>query len=143
MKQLKIAANAAVATRLITTREIVALGQTDFTDVAAVVVSIEEARSGILSILQHTGFSIPAFVEEPDEDKELDVLPAGSEWLVLDDDGEHANVLERAAKAYQDTLLPPFFDTLTKYVNMKNTTFACPGHQGGQFFRKHPAGRQF
>ncbi|MFJ5436873.1 ornithine decarboxylase [Pectobacterium brasiliense] len=143
MKQLKIAANAAVGTRLTTTREIVALSQTDFTDVAAVVVSIEEARSGILSILQHTGFSIPAFVEEPDEDKELDVLPAGSEWLILDDDGEHANVLERAAKAYQDTLLPPFFDTLTKYVNMKNTTFACPGHQGGQFFRKHPAGRQF
>ncbi|MEQ9869831.1 ornithine decarboxylase [Pectobacterium odoriferum] len=143
MKQLKIAANAAVATRLITTREIVALSQTDFTDVAAVVVSIEEARSGILSILQHTGFNIPAFVEEPDEDKELDVLPAGSEWLVLDDEGEHANVLERAAKAYQDAILPPFFDTLTKYVNMKNTTFACPGHQGGQFFRKHPAGRQF
>ncbi|MFJ5482241.1 ornithine decarboxylase [Pectobacterium actinidiae] len=143
MKQLNIAANAAVATRLITTREIVALSQTDFTDVAAVVVSIEEARSGILSILQHTGFSIPAFVEEPDEDKELDVLPAGSEWLILDDEGEHANVLERAAKAYQDALLPPFFDTLTKYVNMKNTTFACPGHQGGQFFRKHPAGRQF
>ncbi|MCL6352645.1 ornithine decarboxylase [Pectobacterium polaris] len=143
MKQLKIAANAAVATRLITTREIVALSQTDFTDVAAVVVSIEEARSGILSILQHTGFSIPAFVEEPDEDKELDVLPVGSEWLILDDEGEHANVLERAAKAYQDAILPPFFDTLTKYVNMKNTTFACPGHQGGQFFRKHPAGRQF
>ncbi|MBN3192516.1 ornithine decarboxylase [Pectobacterium brasiliense] len=143
MKQLKIAANAAVGTRLTTTREIVALSQTDFTDVAAVVVSIEEARSGILSILQHTGFSIPAFVEEPDEDKELDVLPAGSEWLILDDEGEHASVLERAAKAYQDALLPPFFDTLTKYVNMKNTTFACPGHQGGQFFRKHPAGRQF
>ncbi|KML69142.1 ornithine decarboxylase [Pectobacterium peruviense] len=143
MKQLKIAANAAVATRLITTREIVALSQTDFTDVAAVVVSIEEARSGILSILQNTGFTIPAFVEEPDEDKESDVLPAGSEWLVLDDEGEHASVLERAAKGYQDALLPPFFDTLTKYVKMKNTTFACPGHQGGQFFRKHPAGRQF
>ncbi|AOR64266.1 ornithine decarboxylase [Pectobacterium wasabiae] len=143
MKQLKIAANAAVATRLITTREIVALSQTDFTDVAAVVVSIEEARSGILSILQHTGFSIPAFVEEPDEDKELDVLPVGGEWLIIDDEGEHASVLERAAKAYQDALLPPFFDTLTKYVKMKNTTFACPGHQGGQFFRKHPAGRQF
>ncbi|KFX05877.1 ornithine decarboxylase [Pectobacterium betavasculorum] len=143
MKQLKIAANAAVATRLTTTREIVALSQTDFTDVAAVVVSIEEARSGILSILQNTGFTIPAFVEEPDEDKESDVLPAGSEWLILDDEGEHASVLERAAKAYQDALLPPFFDTLTKYVKMKNTTFACPGHQGGQFFRKHPAGRQF
>ncbi|MFP9228231.1 ornithine decarboxylase [Pectobacterium cacticida] len=143
MKQLKIAANAAVATRLITAREIVALGQTDFTDVAAVVVSIEEARSGILSLLQHSGFGIPMFVEEPDEDNESDVPPVGSEWLNLDEGGEHAMVLEHAAKAYQDALLPPFFDTLTKYVRMKNTTFACPGHQGGQFFRKHPAGRQF
>ncbi|MEC5318417.1 ornithine decarboxylase [Brenneria populi subsp. brevivirga] len=143
MKQLKIAANAAVAARLITAREIVALSQTDFTDVAAVVVSIEEARSGILSLLQHTGFTIPAFVEQPDEDRESDILPAGSEWLLLDEEGEHAGVLERAAKAYQDALLPPFFDTLVKYVKMKNTTFACPGHQGGQFFRKHPAGRQF
>lgn len=26
---------------------------------------------------------------------------------------------------------------------MGNSTFACPGHQGGQFFRKHPVGRQF
>ncbi|WP_053035777.1 ornithine decarboxylase, partial [Vibrio cholerae] len=30
-----------------------------------------------------------------------------------------------------------------KYVDMGNSTFACPGHQGGQFFRKHPVGRQF
>ncbi len=26
---------------------------------------------------------------------------------------------------------------------MQNSTFACPGHQHGEFFRKHPAGRQF
>lgn len=30
-----------------------------------------------------------------------------------------------------------------KYVDIGNSTFACPGHQGGQFFRKHPVGRQF
>ncbi|GHZ42199.1 ornithine decarboxylase, inducible [Vibrio cholerae] len=41
------------------------------------------------------------------------------------------------------SLLPPFFGTLKKYVDMGNSTFACPGHQGGQFFRKHPVGRQF
>ncbi|PWC14880.1 ornithine decarboxylase [Brenneria roseae subsp. americana] len=144
MKQLKIAANVAVARRLITTREIVALSQTDFTDVAAVVVSVEEARSGILSILHHTGFTIPAFVvRENDADSLAEMLPTGSEWLLLDAAGEHADVLEHAAQGYQDALLPPFFDTLTKYVEMENTTFACPGHQGGQFFRKHPAGRQF
>ncbi|MCS6068414.1 hypothetical protein LNO81_25160 [Klebsiella variicola subsp. variicola] len=26
---------------------------------------------------------------------------------------------------------------------MDNSTFACPGHQHGAFFKKHPAGRQF
>ncbi|MCL2896656.1 ornithine decarboxylase [Brenneria tiliae] len=144
MKQLKIAANAALAGRLITGREIVALSQTDFTDVAAVVVSIEEARCGILSLLHHTGFTIPAFVVPNNEaDSPSEMLPAGSAWLPLDEAGEHAAVLESAAQAYQDRMLPPFFDTLIKYVDMENTTFACPGHQGGQFFRKHPAGRQF
>ncbi|MGL4711814.1 MAG: ornithine decarboxylase SpeF, partial [Shewanella sp.] len=48
-----------------------------------------------------------------------------------------------AVNKYEQALLPPFFGTLKKYVEMGNSTFACPGHQGGQFFRKHPVGRQF
>ncbi|QDX30919.1 ornithine decarboxylase [Dickeya poaceiphila] len=143
MKQLKIAANAAVASRLITLRPVVALNQTDFTDIAAVVVSVEEARSGILSVMHHSGFGIPAFVVREPWHNGQEVLPPGSEWLSLDKAGEHALQLEKVAAEYQARLLPPFFDTLSKYVGMRNTTFACPGHQGGAFFRKHPAGRQF
>lgn len=143
MKQLKIAANAAVASRLITLRPIVALSQTDFTDIAAVVVSVEEARSGILSVMHHSGFGIPAFVVREPWHTSEELLPPGSEWLSLDKGGEHALQLEKVAAEYQARLLPPFFDTLSKYVGMRNTTFACPGHQGGAFFRKHPAGRQF
>ncbi|MGM3173865.1 ornithine decarboxylase [Dickeya lacustris] len=143
MKQLKIAANAAVASRLITLRPIVALSQTDFTDIAAVVVSVEEARSGILSVMHHSGFGIPAFVVREPWHTSEEPLPPGSEWLSLDKAGEHALQLEKVAAEYQARLLPPFFDTLSKYVGMQNTTFACPGHQGGAFFRKHPAGRQF
>ncbi len=30
---------------------------------------------------------------------------------------------------------------LSEYVEMGNSAFDCPGHQGGQYFRKHPAGR--
>ncbi len=51
--------------------------------------------------------------------------------------------LEAAADAYEQALLPPFFKTLKTYVEMENSTFACPGHQGGELFRKHPAGRKF
>ncbi|VTQ23257.1 Ornithine decarboxylase [Escherichia coli] len=38
---------------------------------------------------------------------------------------------------------PPFFRALVDYVNQGNSAFDCPGHQGGEFFRRHPAGNQF
>jgi ornithine decarboxylase len=50
--------------------------------------------------------------------------------------------LEAAACDYEESLLPPFFNTLTQYVEMDNSTFACPGISTG-VFQKHPAGRQF
>lgn len=40
-------------------------------------------------------------------------------------------------------LLPPFFGGLMAYDVEANIAFACPGHQGGQFFRKSPAGGLF
>jgi ornithine decarboxylase len=43
--------------------------------------------------------------------------------------------LETAACRYEENLLPPFFDTLSQYVEMGNSTFACPGHQHGAFFK--------
>jgi ornithine decarboxylase len=41
------------------------------------------------------------------------------------------------------SLLPPFFGGLMAYDAEANVTFACPGHQGGQFYRKSPAGQLF
>jgi hypothetical protein len=40
---------------------------------------------------------------------------------------------------YGLTLLPPFFGGMVSYDSEANITFACPGHQGGQFYRKSPA----
>lgn len=44
---------------------------------------------------------------------------------------------------YADTLLPPFFGALMAYDADANIAFDCPGHQGGQFFKKSPAGSLF
>ncbi len=44
---------------------------------------------------------------------------------------------------YGLSLLPPFFGGLMAYDGEANITFACPGHQGGQFYRKSPAGQLF
>ncbi|RPH30876.1 ornithine decarboxylase [Buttiauxella warmboldiae] len=138
MKSLKIAASHDVAATLSTHREVVTLDNTDFTDIAAVVLSVADSRSGILALLKRTGFAIPVFLaadEWPGEQEGMTGLITGKAQDYLE--------LETAAVDYEEGLLPPFFDTLTKYVAMENSTFACPGHQHGEFFKKHPAGRQF
>ncbi|MDI6476309.1 ornithine decarboxylase [Cronobacter dublinensis] len=138
MKSLKIAVSHAVASLLSTSREVVTLDSTDFTDVAAVVLSVPDTRSGILALLARTGFNLPVFVYL--QEGETCALPVSG---TLTGSAQGFLALETAALAYEENLLPPFFDTLTQYVEMQNSTFACPGHQHGEFFRKHPAGRQF
>lgn len=44
---------------------------------------------------------------------------------------------------YGMSLLPPFFGGLVAYDGEANIAFDCPGHQGGQFYRKSPAGQLF
>lgn len=44
---------------------------------------------------------------------------------------------------YGMSLLPPFFGGLVAYDAEGNIAFDCPGHQGGQFYRKSPAGQLF
>lgn len=138
MKSLHIAASHELVSRLSTHRRVVALDSTDFTDVAAVVVTAADSRSGMLTLLKRTGFNLPVFLfsETPGD------APEGVS-AVIDGSVQQWLELEAAATRYEETLLPPFFDTLTQYVEMGNSTFACPGHQHGEFFKKHPAGRQF
>ncbi|MBI3907715.1 MAG: ornithine decarboxylase, partial [Pseudomonas fluorescens] len=154
MKTLKIAASEGASTCFLNAREVVPLGHTDFTDVAVAVVSVNDVLAGSLDVSQRTGFDIPIFlVASPGTSTHprevykhlndvllqvngiFDLSPSNVEY--------HGNQLETAAKAYEASLLPPFFDALKHYTEAANATFACPGHQGGQFFRKHPAGRQF
>jgi len=138
MKSLKIAVSHELVSALSTHREKVTLDNTDFTDVAAVVMTLAESRSGILALLKRTGFQIPVFIFS----QEPDVAPDGVTGVISGKAQEFLE-LEAAACGYEENLLPPFFDTLSQYVAMNNSTFACPGHQHGAFFRKHPAGRQF
>ncbi|EIL6891370.1 ornithine decarboxylase [Salmonella enterica] len=138
MKSMNIAASGELISRLSTHRNVVALDRTDFTDVAAVVITAADSRSGILALLKRTGFNLPVFMltDEPVS------VPAGVTAIISGNAQEWLE-LENAACLYEEGLLPPFYDTLTQYVEMGNSTFACPGHQHGEFFRKHPAGRHF
>lgn len=138
MKLMGIAASGELVSRLSTHRRVVALENTDFTDIAAVVITAADSRSGILTLLKRIGFQLPVFLFS----EYVVELPAGVTALINGNE-LHWLELESAACRYEENLLPPFYDTLTQYVEMDNSTFACPGHQHGAFFKKHPAGRHF
>ncbi|MEO9497558.1 MAG: ornithine decarboxylase SpeF [Vibrio splendidus] len=115
----------------------------DFTNVGALIVSASEMKSE--KTQQALDFNIPVFVAIIDGTSvSAEVLKQA--YGVIDyscqSESYYQRQVETAVQKYEREMLPPFFRTLKKYVEMGNSTFACPGHQGGQFFRQHPAGRQ-
>ena len=49
----------------------------------------------------------------------------------------------REAKAYMDSLPPPFFRALVHYAADGSYSWHCPGHSGGVAFLKSPVGQMF
>jgi arginine decarboxylase len=54
-----------------------------------------------------------------------------------------ARYIVREAKAYLDSLAPPFFRALTHYAQDGSYSWHCPGHSGGVAFLKSPVGHMF
>ncbi len=49
----------------------------------------------------------------------------------------------REARAYTDSLAPPFFRALVDYASDGSYSWHCPGHSGGVAFLKSPVGQMF
>ncbi|THA07858.1 ornithine decarboxylase SpeF [Rodentibacter pneumotropicus] len=143
MPKLKIAFSPTVTQYFLTQRDMVEIKQTDFTDVAAIVLSSFDVDQFIGSI-KETEFNIPVFVVQTAE-QPLSPEFYDSVYHIQDLNGYdirlYSRQIETAAKLYEEKMLPPFFKMLSEYVEMGNIAFDCPGHQGGQYYRKHPAGR--
>ena len=124
--------------------ESVDLSQTDFTDIGAIVIS--ESDTAILDNETVKSFGIPVFLVVFDNSVDIDQFMGKVERVI---DGSSTNFdlykrqIEAAADKYEESMLPPFFRALADYVEEGNSQFDCPGHQGGQFYCKHPAGRAF
>lgn len=145
MSLLKIAVEPALIGAFLTTHEQVDVFQTDFTNIAAIVVGIDAAEK-VLKTVERTGFAIPFFVAvEPDQEVPPSVLPRASGVIQLRHGGRHyyGRQISAAADIYSENLLPPFFKVMRDYVQRGYVEFDYPGHQGGQFFSNHPLGRMF
>lgn len=146
MKSLNVAASESTLICFETKRNIIDISATDFCDIGAAVLSVKDVENGMIDKIRSRGLTLPIFIAIKNDETFPDAYCntiAGvfelNEYRV----NFYGKKIETAIKNYQKELLPPFFGSLKKYVDMGNTTFACPGHQGGQFFRKHPAGKQF
>ena len=143
MPNLKIAYSPKVEQYFSTNRELVEIDKTDFTDVAAIVLTSGDVGE-YLERIQATNFGIPVFVVQTEEEQ-VDPKFYDAIYHIQDLNGYdiklYSRQIETAAKLYEEKMLPPFFKMLSEYVEMGNIAFDCPGHQGGQYYRKHPAGR--
>ncbi len=146
MQKLKVAASALLKDKLQVEREVVCLSNADFTEVSAVVIDIEDYRKGGLNKVNATALEIPVFLYLRDEDTTPEELVGHVVGVINDDLTDRrlfGRQIDEAAKRYEDKLLPPFFGALAQYVCKGKSQFDCPGHQGGAYFRRHPAGRAF
>lgn len=143
MPNLKIAYSPKVEQYFSTNRELVEITKTDFTDVSAIVLTSEDVGE-YLERIQATNFGIPVFVVQTEEEQ-VDPKFYDAIYHIQDLNGYdiklYSRQIETAARLYEEKMLPPFFKMLSEYVEMGNIAFDCPGHQGGQYYRKHPAGR--
>ncbi|MFU0919269.1 ornithine decarboxylase SpeF [Kluyvera sichuanensis] len=146
MSELKIAVSRTCPDCFTTQRSIINTCDTHFIDVAAAVLSIEDVECGKLDEIDATGYNLPVFIAINKDQ----IVPA--EYLsriqgVFEHDETrndfYGRQLESAAHKYEVNLRPPFFSALVDYVAQGNSAFDCPGHQGGEFFRRHPSGNQF
>ena len=148
MRRLSIALSQEIAGLLkeYMTHSVVDVDTADFTVVSAIVVGDAHVKDMVChEAVRH--FGIPLFVISKDPDA---IYKAGDfivgmtmQPLARLDPLYFVETLETAARRYEYDVLPPFFRALSMYSTSGNAQFDCPGHQGGEFFKRHPAGRTF
>lgn len=146
VKHLKIAFTNSVKPWIssIEDRTCIPINETDFTNIGAVVVSASEMD--VLDNEQIRSFGIPAIVMvvDPSHTISFDMERIGAVIDVTSTSiNDYKGTIEQIVASYEALILPPFFKALSDYVGDNNAQFDCPGHQGGQFFAKHPTGRAF
>ena len=146
VKHLKIAFTDSVKPWIssIEERTCIPINETDFTNIGAVVVSASEMD--VLDNEQIRSFGIPVIVMvvDPSHTISFDMERIAAVIDVTSTSiNDYKGTIEQIVSSYEALILPPFFKALSDYVGDNNAQFDCPGHQGGQFFAKHPTGRAF
>lgn len=109
--------------------------------------AIEQLRSFVKEI-RYRNEEIPIFLHgETRTSRHIpnDVLRELHGFIHMNEDTPEfvARLIIREARAYLDSLPPPFFKALTHYAADGSYSWHCPGHSGGVAFLKSPVGQMF
>ncbi len=109
--------------------------------------AIEQLRQFVTEI-RHRNEEIPIFLHgETRTSRHIpnDVLRELHGFIHMNEDTPEfvARLIIREARAYMDSLPPPFFKALTHYAADGSYSWHCPGHSGGVAFLKSPVGQMF
>ncbi|PKO42706.1 MAG: lysine decarboxylase [Betaproteobacteria bacterium HGW-Betaproteobacteria-22] len=109
--------------------------------------AIEQLRKFVTEI-RHRNEEIPIFLHgETRTSRHIpnDVLRELHGFIHMNEDTPEfvARLIIREARAYLDSLPPPFFKALTHYAADGSYSWHCPGHSGGVAFLKSPVGQMF
>jgi len=123
------------------------------TEVGAYVVSVDgenrDAARKLAKSIRDCGFNTPLWaVADTSRIADVSVIGgigevSGFIFLGQQTPAFYAKQVVASLTSYGMSLLPPFFGGLMAYDAEAKISFACPGHQGGEFYRKSPAGQLF
>lgn len=125
-----------------TNRELILCNDTDYTDTCVAVLT--DSDLNLIDNIYNTKFGIPIFIILENTDNIDNSFKSKVDNIMISskiDIESYSIEIENLAREYEETMLPPFFKKLNDYAKRGNLQFDCPGHQGGQYFKKHPAGR--
>lgn len=120
MSELKIAVSRSCPDCFSTHRECVNIDKSNYIDVAAIILSVNDVERGKLDEIDATGYGIPVFIATENEERvPAEYLPRISGVFEHCESRKefYGRQLETAASHYETQLRPPFFRALVDYVN--------------------------
>lgn len=128
MSELKIAVSRSCPDCFSTHRECVNIDKSNYIDVAAIILSVNDVEHGKLDEIDATGYGIPVFIATENEERvPAEYLPRISGVFEHCESRKefYGRQLETAASHYETQLRPPFFRALVDYVNQGNSALTA------------------
>ena len=146
MRPLSISESARKLFPIVTKRELIEINETDFTTVSGVILT--KSDKDWVQKIEDLKYHLPIIVVIEEGNEEAKINLSKKKYSAVIDSSKknialYSKKIENLAQKYESKIDSPFFMALKEYTNSAYAEFDCPGHQGGEFFMKHPAGRSF